>query len=83
MSRLFYQLRDETEDLLDPEGVELPDLKAAKKQALRCAYGIMANDVGEGKLNLNYRIEVENEAGKVIYVARFRDLVEITGLEAN
>jgi hypothetical protein len=83
MSRLFFQLRDETESLLDPEGLELSDLRAAKKQARRCAYGIMANDVSEGKLNLNYRIEVENEVGRVIYIARFRDLVEITGLEAN
>jgi hypothetical protein len=83
MSRLFFQLRNETENLLDLEGVELLDLKAAKQQARRCAYGIMASDVSEGKLNLNYRIEVENEVGRVIYIARFRDLVEIIGLEAN
>jgi hypothetical protein len=82
MSRLFFQLRDGTDNLLDPEGVELPNLEAVIKRTLQCAYGIMANDVGEGKLKLDYRIDVEDEAGKVVYVARFRDLVKITGLEA-
>ena len=82
MLRLFFNLRDGVEHLLDPEGVELPDLEAAKAHAKRSAYSIMADDVAHGKLKLNYRIDIENEAGEVLATVRFRDLVEFEGIEA-
>lgn len=81
MPRLFFHLRDGEDFLLDPDGVELPDLAAAKAFALRNAYDLMAGEVQSGKLKLDQRIDVEDEAGNVLHTVRFHDLVEVTGLE--
>lgn len=67
------------DECLDPEGVYLPDVPAAHSQALRAAYSIMAADIAEGKLDLDQRIDVEDEAGNIVCAIRFRDIVTITG----
>lgn len=79
----FFQLRDGVDVLLDPEGIEVPNLEEAKRLALASAYDILAEDIRSGKLNLGHRIDVEDAAGNVVHTLRFRDLVEITGLEPN
>ena len=83
MPRIFYHLRDGVDHLIDPEGRELPDLDAARKQASICAFDILAADIRVGKLNLDYRIDVEDEAGNLLHTVNFRDLVTITGLRPS
>jgi hypothetical protein len=78
MARLFFHLRDGIDHVLDPEGTEVP-LDQVKKLAVANAYDVLAGDIREGKLNLKYRIEVEDDAGDVLCIVRFRDLVEIIG----
>lgn len=68
------------DELIDPDGVELANLEAATAYAIRSAYGIMAADIAEGKLNLNLAIVVEDDAGNVLRTVYFRDLVKIEGL---
>jgi hypothetical protein len=71
------------DECLDPEGIDLPDLAAARSQALEAAYSILAADIAEGKVNLSQRIDVEDEAGTIVHSVHFRDIVTITGQVAS
>jgi hypothetical protein len=83
MSMMFFHLRDGVDQLIDPDGIALPGPEAVKARALECAFDILAADIREGKLNLNNRIDVEDEGGEVVFSVDFRSLVEISGLEPN
>ena len=64
MSRYFMHLRDGTDELLDAEGVELSDIEAVHKSVMRAARDILAGDLRNGVVDLRYRIDAENAAGK-------------------
>ena len=77
MSRYFLHLRDHCDELLDPEGVELADLKGLKKAVIKACRDVMSGDVRNGLIDLRYRIDAENEAGVVIYTLAFSTAVRI------
>ena len=77
MSRYFLHLRDHCDELLDPEGVEFADLEALKKAVIEASRDVMCGDVRNGLIDLRYRIDVENEAGTVIYTLAFSAAVQI------
>lgn len=78
MATFFFHLRDGRDHTLDPEPVELPDIAAAARRALREARVILGNDLQEsGRIKLDYRIDIEDETGSVIYTLPFTEAVEI------
>ena len=76
MPRFFFNLYDDL-DVLDEEGLELPDLEAAKAVGVQNARSIAAEQVLGGKLVLSSRIEITDERGKVVKKIRFADAIEI------
>ena len=80
MARYFLHLIDSVDILLDPDGVELPP-DAIEDVALRSARDCMAGDVRSGRIDLRYRIDVEDERGKVVHRLPFSDAVEIVAPE--
>lgn len=76
MPRFYFNLRD---DLVidDEEGMELPDLPAARQYALFNARSIAAENVQKGHLNLSHRIEIADESGHVLDVVEFSDAVKV------
>jgi hypothetical protein len=77
MPVFLFHLRDGVDRTLDPEGMELPDMDAAKREALRAARDVTAHEAIGGKLDLNLRIDVEDENGTIVYSLAFRDAFEI------
>lgn len=77
MARYYFHLRDGRDVLLDPEGVELPDIEAARAQALSAARSILAAEVLEGKVPLNLRIDVEDVGGAIVHRLPFADAIVI------
>ncbi|MBF7013802.1 hypothetical protein QUC32_03010 [Novosphingobium resinovorum] len=73
MPRFYFHLRDHTDSVIDPEGQELPDLQAAERVALEAARDTLSQEMKGGFLDLRYRIEVEDEAGTVIYSLQLKD----------
>jgi hypothetical protein len=69
-------LRDSKEELLDPDGVEMPT-KAVAKAALMSARDCIAADVRHGHVDLRYWIDVQDEKGATVHTLRFVDAVEI------
>ena len=76
MPRFYFNLFNDMVTL-DKEGVELPDLAAAKAQARTGAAQIIAERIAAGdRVNLDHRIEVENPERRVVFILHFSDLVE-------
>ena len=76
MPRYFFHLYDDVVSR-DEEGLELPDQASAARKAIASARHMACQEVLEGHLNLNHRIEIENEAGEVVLTVRFEDAVKM------
>ena len=76
MPRFFMHLVDGVDRILDPEGVEMPR-EAVEGYALRCARDCIAGDVRRGDIDFSYRIEVRDEADRLVHRLEFKDAVTI------
>jgi hypothetical protein len=76
MPRYFMHLRDGTDEVPDPEGVDMP-LEAVSRAALMDARSCIAEDARAGRIYLGYRIDVHDEEGTVVHSLSFADAVEI------
>lgn len=77
MPRYFFHLRDGEDIVLDPEGRELEGPGAVEPMALDEIRAIIADDARNGRINLDQRIDVEDEAGNLVHRKHFADAVEI------
>ena len=77
MARYFMHLRDGTEQLLDPEGLEYASVDAVRKAVLIAARDLMTGDIREGVIDFRFRIDVEDESGEIIYSLPFKHAVNI------
>ena len=77
MARYFFHLRDGSDQLLDPEGIELADLLAVKDKALFAARETLSNVIKAGTLDLRYRIDVEDVEGNIVHSLRLEDAFEV------
>jgi hypothetical protein len=75
--RYFFHLRNDL-DVPDAEGKDLPDLDAARAQALAFAVDMAAASALEHrKINLHHCIQVEDETGRVLHTILFGDAIAI------
>ena len=77
MARYFMHLRDGSEQLLDPEGLEYSSLEAMRKATLVAARDLMTGDVRDGVIDFRFRIDVETEAGEIVYSLPFKHALSI------
>ncbi|HEY0164908.1 MAG TPA: hypothetical protein VGB39_06005 [Sphingomicrobium sp.] len=77
MARYFMHLRDGTEQILDPEGLEFASVDAVRKATLIAARDLMTGDVRAGVIDFRFRIDVEDEAGEVVYSLPFKHAINI------
>lgn len=77
MPRYYLHLRDDV-DVPDHEGKNLPDVEAARSYAVELARFELAEMVKrEGRIVLRHRIEIEDEAHRVVDTVWFREVVEV------
>ncbi|HEV2866811.1 MAG TPA: hypothetical protein VGX37_09860 [Allosphingosinicella sp.] len=76
--RFFFNLYDDVVSV-DDQGVELPDVAAAREEALRGARELICDQVRNGRLNLRHRIEVEDEDRRPVLTLPFGAALEIEG----
>jgi hypothetical protein len=77
MARYFMHLRDSIDELLDPDGHEFADMDSLKKAVLFSARDLMAGDVREGIIDFRYRIDAEDENGRIVYSLPFKHALNI------
>jgi hypothetical protein len=76
MPRYFFHVYD---DVIaeDEEGAELPNLAAARLNALHGARDLMSEQVRRGYIVLSHWIDVMDEQGEKVLTITFRDAVDI------
>lgn len=71
------QLRDGSEELLDPDGLEYADIDGLKKKVLVAVRELISEDVKSGVVDLRFRIDAENREGVVVYTLGFAKALDI------
>lgn len=64
-------------DVIDDEGVQLPNAQAARAKAQVEACHMACAEVLDGHLNLNHRKEVADERGDVVPTVSFGETVTV------
>ena len=78
MTRYFMNLRDGTEQLLDPDGIEYASLEALRKAVLMTVRGLMSSDMKDGGvIDFRFRIDAEDSDGVIVYTLPFKHAVNI------
>jgi hypothetical protein len=77
MARYFLNLRDGTEELLDPDGVEHASLDSLRKAVLSTVRDLMSGDMKDGVIDFRFRIDAEDSNGAVVYSLPFKHAVNI------
>jgi hypothetical protein len=75
--RYYMQLRDGTDHLIDPEGIEYADIDELKRKVLVAVRELMSEDIKGGVIDLRFRIDAEDREGTVIYTLDFAKAVKI------
>ena len=76
MARYYFHLRDGSDQLLDPDGIELQDQRAIEAAALRAARDTLSHELRAGRLDLRYRIDVEMADGMIIHTIDLAEAFE-------
>ena len=77
MPRYFFHVFDD-EVAIDEEGLALPDPAAARDEAVKGARALACDEVSQGHLHLDHRVEVEDENGTSVHTIFFRDAIKVT-----
>ena len=75
MARYYFHIHDSHGLVPDDEGRELPDLETVRGQALRGARSIISDDVMQGYIDMERRIEVTDDAGALVLAISFDEVV--------
>ena len=78
MPLYYFNLHDDIE-VIDDEGRQLPDVAAARLEAVKGAREIICHQVMHGRINLSHRIEVEDEHRRPVLTLPFRSVLTIEG----
>ena len=77
MPRYYFHLCECDGQVPDEEGMELPDLGAADRVAVRATRDLMASAVLRGELPLSHAIEITDQRGAVLKTISFAQAVTI------
>jgi hypothetical protein len=78
MPRYFFHLYNDVHTM-DEEGRILPDLAAARANAIKEARELMLETVAEGRINFSHRIDIAEEAGEIVASVTFGEAVTVEG----
>jgi hypothetical protein len=81
MAKFYFHLRDRTDQLLDPEGLDCPSASAVATKALAAARHIISHDAAAGAIDLRYRIDVEDSSDTIVHSMEFEDAVSIADVQ--
>ncbi len=67
----------------DPDGTDLPDLAAAKREALLAARELLAEAIKLGREEVPLRFIIADAAGQVLEIVQTRDVLPAVLLNGN
>jgi hypothetical protein len=75
MPKFHFHIRDASGVVLDEDGMELPDLAAAREEAQEAARQLLADAIRAHKEVDGKKIEIAKDDGPVIEVIEVRDIL--------
>jgi hypothetical protein len=79
----FLHVFNRTGDARDEEGLDLPDLEAARAAAVRGIRSILSDEVVHGAIDFEGRVDIADEADQVLACIPYRDAVEVRHEEGD
>lgn len=76
MPRYFFHVYDDAV-CRDEDGIALPDRDAARREAIRGARALVAEQALKGEFHLEHRIDVRDADGNRVFAVRFGDAVQV------
>ena len=83
MPLFYFHIRTPIESIEDPEGLDLPDLEAARREAIDSLRSIISEDVRHGVLGLDEWIDVTNPSETLLLTVRAGDALSIATLDTT
>ena len=77
MARYYMQLRDGTNQMLDPEGTEYSDMDDLRRAVLIAARDLICGDAISGEIDMRFRIDAEDRDGVIVYTLAFKEAVNV------
>ena len=77
MTRYYMHLRDGTDQLLDPDGIEYANLDDLRKAVLLGVRDRVSGDAASGEIDMRFRIDAEDRNGLIVYSLGFKEAVRI------
>jgi hypothetical protein len=68
MGRFYFHLKDAGKLLEDPEATDLPDLAAARQEAILAARDLLSNAIRSGRAKVPEAFVIADEAGRKLDV---------------
>jgi hypothetical protein len=77
MPLFYFHLRDGAKVIRDPEGVCLPDIAAARAEAVQSARELMSQSIEtSARVGLERQFEIANDAGETLAIVSFQEAVD-------
>jgi hypothetical protein len=80
MPRYFLHIHNSHGGAEDDEGLEANSLSEAREKAVAGIRSLIASEAGNGEINFKGRIDISDEAGKLLLSVPFADAVKVRGL---
>jgi hypothetical protein len=80
MARYFLHIHNSHGAAEDDEGLDANSLSEAREQAVSGIRSLIASEAANGEINFRGRIDISDEAGKLLLSVPFTDAVSVKGL---
>lgn len=77
MKRFFFHIRDGATLIEDPEGSVLPNIEAAREEAMQAARKILASKILAGEVVDGQTFEIIDETGAMCATLPFKDAMRL------
>jgi hypothetical protein len=75
MVHFYFHIREGDELIADDQGQDLPDVSAARREAVLCAREILAAAIGAGQAGVPDAIVISDEAGRALDVVPLAEVL--------
>lgn len=80
MPRYFLHIHNSHGQAEDDEGLDADSLSEAREKAVAGIRSLLAAEAANGEINFRGRIEIGDEAGKILLAIPFAEAITIKGL---
>jgi hypothetical protein len=77
MTHFYFNVLNGNGLVEDPEGQDLPDLEAARNEAVASVRSILRDEIGSGSLDLAGEIQIKDAHGAMVLVLPFQQAVRL------